>query len=197
MSGHFGQRRRAVSQLPFVLTTRLMCTSHASSPVQCAVPRTRPFCGSDSNVSHGVAGRRKSTPRWSCSWWRNDSGVAPSAACIFDRVKGAEAKAAGRGRPGVCHARGNPADWFVEAVAGTRTLVIVTFRPKYDAAWMRKSFYLKGGGVPAPAPPPGRRVGGCEGPGAGRVCGAPGGRQRYGVGETTPPLPLATRQILV
>src|SRR5262249_41536865 len=32
---------------------------------------------------------------------------------------------------------------LVEAVAGTRTLVIVTFRPEYDAAWMRKSYYQR------------------------------------------------------
>jgi class 3 adenylate cyclase len=32
---------------------------------------------------------------------------------------------------------------FIEAVAGTRTLAIVTFRPEYDAAWMRKSYYQR------------------------------------------------------
>jgi tetratricopeptide (TPR) repeat protein len=32
---------------------------------------------------------------------------------------------------------------LVEAVAGTRMLVIVTFRPQYDAAWMRKSYYQR------------------------------------------------------
>src|SRR5262245_46544965 len=32
---------------------------------------------------------------------------------------------------------------LVEAVAGTRTLAIVTFRPEYDAAWMRKSYYQR------------------------------------------------------
>ncbi len=30
---------------------------------------------------------------------------------------------------------------FVEAIAGTRTLVVVNFRPEYQAAWMRKSYY--------------------------------------------------------
>jgi len=48
-------------------------------------------------------------------------------------------------------------------------------------------------------PPPGAPGGGCEGPLArGRVCGAPGGRQRYGPceGETTVPLPLDARQML-
>jgi class 3 adenylate cyclase/tetratricopeptide (TPR) repeat protein len=32
---------------------------------------------------------------------------------------------------------------LVEAVAGTRTLVVVTFRPEYDAAWMRRSYYQR------------------------------------------------------
>jgi class 3 adenylate cyclase/tetratricopeptide (TPR) repeat protein len=32
---------------------------------------------------------------------------------------------------------------LVEAVAGTRTLVVVTFRPEYDAAWMRRSHYQR------------------------------------------------------
>jgi predicted ATPase len=30
---------------------------------------------------------------------------------------------------------------FVEAVAGTRTLVVVNFRPEYHAAWMQRSYY--------------------------------------------------------
>ncbi len=30
---------------------------------------------------------------------------------------------------------------FVEAVAGTRTLVVVNFRPEYHAGWMQKSYY--------------------------------------------------------
>src|SRR5205814_6449644 len=32
---------------------------------------------------------------------------------------------------------------LVEAVAGTRTLVVVSFRPEYDAAWMRRSYYQR------------------------------------------------------
>jgi class 3 adenylate cyclase len=32
---------------------------------------------------------------------------------------------------------------LVEAVAGTRTLVVVSFRPEYDAAWMRRSYYRR------------------------------------------------------
>src|SRR5438034_1247291 len=32
---------------------------------------------------------------------------------------------------------------LVEAVAGTRTLVVVSFRPEYDAAWMRSSYYQR------------------------------------------------------
>src|SRR5262245_13776531 len=32
---------------------------------------------------------------------------------------------------------------LVDAVAGTRTLLLVTFRPEYQAAWMQKSYYLQ------------------------------------------------------
>jgi class 3 adenylate cyclase/tetratricopeptide (TPR) repeat protein len=32
---------------------------------------------------------------------------------------------------------------LVEAVAGTRILVVVTFRPEYHAAWMRRSYYQR------------------------------------------------------
>src|SRR5881296_2449078 len=32
---------------------------------------------------------------------------------------------------------------LVEAVAATRTLVVVSFRPEYDAAWMRRSYYQR------------------------------------------------------
>src|SRR5881628_1232880 len=32
---------------------------------------------------------------------------------------------------------------LVEAVAGTRTLLVVSFRPEYDAAWMRRSYYQR------------------------------------------------------
>jgi class 3 adenylate cyclase len=32
---------------------------------------------------------------------------------------------------------------LVDAVAGTRTLLLVTFRPEYHAAWMQKSYYLQ------------------------------------------------------
>src|SRR5262249_46165479 len=32
---------------------------------------------------------------------------------------------------------------LVDAVAGTRTLLMVTFRPEYQAAWMQKSYYLQ------------------------------------------------------
>jgi adenylate cyclase len=32
---------------------------------------------------------------------------------------------------------------LVEAVAGTRTLVVVSFRPEYDVAWMRRSYYQR------------------------------------------------------
>src|SRR5213080_601997 len=34
-------------------------------------------------------------------------------------------------------------DSLVEAVEGTRTLVVVSFRPEYDAAWMRRSYYQR------------------------------------------------------
>src|SRR5262245_7083671 len=30
---------------------------------------------------------------------------------------------------------------FVEAAAGTRSLLVVTFRPEFHAAWMQKSYY--------------------------------------------------------
>src|SRR5262249_37668653 len=32
---------------------------------------------------------------------------------------------------------------LIDAVAGTRTLLLVTFRPEYHAAWMQKSYYLQ------------------------------------------------------
>src|SRR5262245_50601583 len=32
---------------------------------------------------------------------------------------------------------------LIDAVAGTRTLLVVTFRPEYDAAWMRRSYYQR------------------------------------------------------
>src|SRR5262249_32825193 len=32
---------------------------------------------------------------------------------------------------------------LVDAVAGTRTLLLVTFRPEYHAGWMQKSYYLQ------------------------------------------------------
>src|SRR5262249_45729506 len=40
---------------------------------------------------------------------------------------------------------------FAEAVAGTRSLLVVTFRPEFHAGWMQKSYYQQIPLLPLPA----------------------------------------------